>query len=151
MFGCYRRGDANDPDIYAAAVAAVLSRYPLEIVEYITDPRTGLPGNNTWLPSVAEVKEACVKRRNYLDRLNDYDRLFAGRTAVTPLPFDKGRPGRNASVHVHNDAPQYAAMLEWIKTADAADWKFDATGKLFVSPAALPGGWRPRLGNRNGK
>ena len=58
LFGCYRRGDASDPDTYCAAVAAVLSRFSQEVVEYVTDPRTGIPGSCQWLPSVAEVKKA---------------------------------------------------------------------------------------------
>lgn len=59
MFGCYRKQDANDPEIYVAAVTAVLSEYPREVIESVTDPRTGLPSRLKWLPTVAEVKEAC--------------------------------------------------------------------------------------------
>jgi hypothetical protein len=59
LFGCYRKGDANDPETYALAVAAVLSTYPVEVVREVCDPRTGIPGRLKWLPVVAEVKEAC--------------------------------------------------------------------------------------------
>jgi len=59
MFGCYRKGDANDPDTYTAAVAAVLGLYPGEVVARVTDPRTGLPGRSNVLPTVAEVRAAC--------------------------------------------------------------------------------------------
>lgn len=66
LFGCYRKGDANDPEIYTAAVAATLAEYSQEVVEYVTDPRTGLPAKLKWLPSVAEVREACESRGEYL-------------------------------------------------------------------------------------
>lgn len=62
MFGCYRKQDANDPDIYVAAVASILNEYPPAVIDYVTDPRTGLPNRLKWLPTVAEVREACEMR-----------------------------------------------------------------------------------------
>jgi hypothetical protein len=130
LFGCYRRGDANDPDTYCTAVAAVLASFPQHVVEYVTDPRTGIPGIEQWLPSVAEVKQACIKRQAYLDRLEDFDRRFGNRPPVTTLlTFDKRRPGRRANVFVPADAPQYPRWREASKTADPADWKLDERGR----------------------
>lgn len=59
LFGCYRRGDANNPDIYVNAVAAVLGEYPEETIRYVTDPRTGIPSKVNWMPSVGEIRQAC--------------------------------------------------------------------------------------------
>lgn len=60
LFGCYRTGDANDPQTYVAAITAVLARYPEEIITQVTHPVTGLPGNGKgWLPTVKEVVDAC--------------------------------------------------------------------------------------------
>lgn len=59
LFGCYRKGDANDPVIYTAAVALVLSQYPEDVVIEVTHPTKGIPSKATWMPSVAEVKKAC--------------------------------------------------------------------------------------------
>ena len=59
MFGCYRKGDAHDPDTYAAAISSILAEYPEAVVRYVTDPRTGIPRKLKFLPSVAEVAEAC--------------------------------------------------------------------------------------------
>lgn len=61
LFACYRRDDANDPEKYAAAIAAVLSGYSREIVEYVTHPKTGLPITCKWPPTAFEVNEACQK------------------------------------------------------------------------------------------
>jgi hypothetical protein len=59
LFGCYRSGQANDPEVYTMAVAATLAEYPKEVVQHVTDPRSGLPAKLKFLPSVAEVREAC--------------------------------------------------------------------------------------------
>jgi hypothetical protein len=59
LLGCYRTGDANDPDTYVAAIAATLARYPEKIMDIVTDPRIGLPRKKTWLPSIKEVYDAC--------------------------------------------------------------------------------------------
>jgi hypothetical protein len=69
MFACYRKADASDPEIYAAAVAAVLNDYPPEVIDYITDPRTGLPSKSQWLPSVFEVRRACEEHQDYLRKV----------------------------------------------------------------------------------
>src|SRR5262245_14239449 len=59
LFGCFRKGDANNPDIYAAAVAAALTCYPPEVVTRVCDPRTGLPARCDFLPTVREIHAAC--------------------------------------------------------------------------------------------
>jgi hypothetical protein len=59
LLGCYRTGDANDPETYVAAIAAILSRYPQEVMTSVTHPATGLPSKKSWLPTVKEVVDAC--------------------------------------------------------------------------------------------
>jgi hypothetical protein len=59
LLGCYRRGEAEEPEIYSAAVASVLASYPQQVAYRVTDPRSGLPGRSQWLPTVAEVRAAC--------------------------------------------------------------------------------------------
>lgn len=59
LLGCYRTGEANDPDTYVAAITAILSRYPQEVITAVTHPATGLPSKKGWLPTVKEVVEAC--------------------------------------------------------------------------------------------
>ena len=59
IFSCYRKDETQDPEVYVAAVAAVLSGYPETVIDYVCDPRTGITGTNKWLPSVSEIKEAC--------------------------------------------------------------------------------------------
>lgn len=59
LLGCYRTGDANDPETYVAAITAVLARYPEEVITGVTHPVTGLPSKKGWLPTVKEVTDAC--------------------------------------------------------------------------------------------
>lgn len=59
MFGCYRKGDANDPEVYTAAVAAILAEYDPEVIRRITDPRTGIPRRMKFMPNPAEISEEC--------------------------------------------------------------------------------------------
>jgi hypothetical protein len=59
LLGCYRTGEAADPDVYVTGVAATLARYSEDVVWTVTDPRTGLPSRSNWLPTIAEVRAAC--------------------------------------------------------------------------------------------
>lgn len=68
LLGCYRSGDANDPDIYVRAVASVLAEYPSEVIRGVCNPRCGLPAKSKWLPTVSEVKEACEIAMAPIDR-----------------------------------------------------------------------------------
>lgn len=72
LLGSYRTGEANDPETFGGAVAAVLSLYPLHVVEYVCDPRTGLAGRSKWMPNAAEVKEACATRLGDLARIEKF-------------------------------------------------------------------------------
>ncbi len=59
LLGCYRTGDANDPEVYISGVVAVLSRYTIEIIRAVTEPATGLPSKSNWLPTIAEIRKEC--------------------------------------------------------------------------------------------
>lgn len=59
LLGCYRRGDAADPESYVGALVVVLMAYPEQVARRVTHPAGGLPGTSTFLPSVAEVRVAC--------------------------------------------------------------------------------------------
>jgi hypothetical protein len=63
LFGCYRKGDANDPETYTAAVTVILAQYEPEVIQRVTDPRAGIPRQLKFMPNPAEVAEACDKAR----------------------------------------------------------------------------------------
>ena len=66
LFGCYRKGDANDPEMYTAAITAILAEYAEEVIQHVTDPRTGLARKTNWLPTVAEVDLACMAQSQFV-------------------------------------------------------------------------------------
>lgn len=61
LLGCYPNGKPGDPQVYVAAITAVLAQYPNEIVRQITDPVQGVPSHCKFLPTVAELTEALNK------------------------------------------------------------------------------------------
>ena len=66
MFGCYRKADANDPDTYVAAVAAILAEYDSEIIRIVTDPRQGIARESKWMPNIAELDEFCKSKKDLI-------------------------------------------------------------------------------------
>lgn len=59
LLGCYRTGEANDPEVYVAAVTRVFVNYPADVLARVVDPVTGLASRIMWLPTVSEVVAAC--------------------------------------------------------------------------------------------
>lgn len=59
LLGCYRKQDCADPEVFAAAVVAILSHYPVDVVAKVTDPHRGLPSTLKWFPTPYEIREAC--------------------------------------------------------------------------------------------
>lgn len=77
MLDCWRTGGANSPETFITAVAAVLSKYPDEVVYSVTDPTGGLPLQLTWMPSVKEVHDACEKEMEPIYRRKREEKLIA--------------------------------------------------------------------------
>src|SRR5690348_11532372 len=88
LLGCYRKGDAENPDTYTAAIAAVLSEYPTDIIRRATDPRTGIAGKSKWLPSVAEVRDFCEAEYAPVRRQQERERLAEERKRMLPPPVE---------------------------------------------------------------
>jgi hypothetical protein len=89
LLGCYRTGDANDPETYVAAVIAVLSRYSAQIVREVTNPVAGLPAKLKWLPTIAEIRDECellqARERRQEQRDADLRKQFAERKALEDI------------------------------------------------------------------
>lgn len=117
LAGCYRKAEAADPETYAGAVAAVLAEYPPEIVQRVTDPRSGLPSRLQWLPSVKEVRDACeeldqrdrrLAERKKLERetIEDLKRQDANRSSRPTLEELKAKYGENWGLRSNDKAVQ---------------------------------------------
>jgi hypothetical protein len=77
LFGSYRVGEANDPKTYTAAVAAVLSHYPADVIRAVTDPHSGIAGKQKFMPNPAEVREACEELMETERRAQERERSIA--------------------------------------------------------------------------
>lgn len=128
LFGCYRRGDANDPETYVRAIAAVLAMYDADLIREVTDPRTGIATDEkfaAFMPNAGELKRYCdglAARRERIQRLG----------ALPAVDFNRPRlaapvrlPGDLATVYVPESNPRCAALIEWARTADRRLWKRD--------------------------
>jgi hypothetical protein len=77
MLDCWRTGSANSTDTYLTAVAAILARYPDQVIYDVTSPTDGLPVQLTWMPSLKEVKDACDKQMEPIIRQERQAKLIA--------------------------------------------------------------------------
>lgn len=127
LFGSYRRGDANDPDVYVAAVAKVLAGYDASLIRDVTDPEIGISTTEkfaSFMPNAGELKRYCedvAARRARLDRLGSLEVLPR---ATLFLPPPEPRPGDLANVFVASTNPRYAKLVEWSKRPDTSERLF---------------------------
>lgn len=132
LFGCYRRGDANDPDAYVAAIAAVLSTYEPDLIRRVTDPRTGISTTEkfrTFMPNSGELKAYCEEQAVVADRVRRYAALPAPNWKALPKP--PPAPGDRANLFVHKGHPGYDEMVARAQHPDAnpREWKWDEHGR----------------------
>lgn len=127
LFGCYRRGDANDPDTYVAAVAAVLASYDdADLIREVTDPRTGINATEkfaSFMPNAGELKIYCdgvARRKANLARLGALPKPDFTR-AQLPKPGPK--PGDLANAFIPATHPKYQELVEWSRDADDRLWR----------------------------
>jgi hypothetical protein len=93
LIGCYRKGEADNPEVYTTALAAILEGYPESVVRFVTDPRTGLPGRSNWLPTIAEARGACETAMKPIREEAERERRKRERGALPP-PAKTWRPTR---------------------------------------------------------
>lgn len=77
MLGCYRKGEANDPQMYATAVSALLAQYSRYVIEQVTHPLLGLPSKTDFMPTLKELKAACEQEAQREHRINNTKPLKA--------------------------------------------------------------------------
>jgi hypothetical protein len=127
--------------VYCAGVAAVLSEFSESVVDYVTDPRTGLPGNSQWLPSVFEVKNACIKRQQQEFAARQQPRKLAEPPKDRPV---ENRPGRRAVVFIPKEREDYQSFQELTKTASTDDYLYDEMREGLWVSLTMAGIGRPK-------
>lgn len=103
LLSCYRPGDVNDPDVYFQAVTSLLGSYPEDVILAVVDPRSGLPSRLKWLPTIAEVKEACEREMAPIYRQRRWDREADERRKLLEEPADRERPTFDELKAKHGD------------------------------------------------
>jgi hypothetical protein len=68
FFGSFRKADADNPEAFSAGCLRLFTSYDPDVVQYVVDPITGIPGRSVWLPSLSEVKSALDARADELLR-----------------------------------------------------------------------------------
>lgn len=142
LFSAYRRDDFSDPEGFFAQLGVVFEGYPDPVIVAVTDPRTGLQRRIKWPPTIAEVVEACDAEVVAMDTRRRYAAMPKPQP-VAPRITDRS-PGRRANLFIPADVPQYLAALEWSRTADAAEWKYDLAGRAGIWVIYNWGGYGPR-------
>jgi hypothetical protein len=136
LFGSYRRGDANDPDAYVAAIAAVLSLYDTDLIREVTDPRTGICTSEkymSFMPNAGELRVYCEGVAARKDRLQRIGSLGPVVPIHARLAAPKPAAGDKATIFVPASNPHYPKFVEWAKTADPRDWKYETRPGIWVS------------------
>jgi hypothetical protein len=136
LLGCYRRNDANDPDTYVGAIAMVLSKYPAAIVEWATDPRTGIQATENFRsfpPNSGELMALCEAEVRRIHEASKPGRPFR-KGEYTPRRTD---PGCWANVFVGPLSPNYPSVIAYTKSkeADPRQWRYGA------GPGNIDGIW----------
>ena len=73
----YRKSDYHDPKAFMTQAAMNLARFTSEVVEYVTNPTTGIQTRCKWPPSLAELVEACNAENAYRVKVAAYAELRA--------------------------------------------------------------------------
>jgi hypothetical protein len=72
LVGQWPHAKPADPETYAAALAAVLTQYPLGLVEECVDPRRGLSRSREFPPTISCLVEWCDTRLDWHQKLAAY-------------------------------------------------------------------------------
>jgi hypothetical protein len=75
LFSAYRKDDYNDPQGFVMQLGAILEAFPVEVVEYITSPMTGIQRRLKFPPSLAEIVEACQAEMAHLEKVRKYSSM----------------------------------------------------------------------------
>jgi hypothetical protein len=127
LLGCYRRGEAEDGEIYTKAVTAVLAQFPESVVRAVCDPRTGLPVRSQFLPTLFEIRAACDASMRPAQDAERRARIEAERVKDQRLSLTEA-----------DSARRKAFIAEWRRTHPEAALAGARPGASFVKPGPTP-------------
>jgi len=118
MFGCYRKEDANDPEVYMAGAVGILVRFSREVITKVTDPVDGLPAQSVFLPSLAEISLACEKETARRERLRNFGEPISQISQRKTSRFAERPIDKSPNCFVADTAPDYEVMLRLHNESD---------------------------------
>ena len=126
LFGAFRKGEANDPEIYVAAITAMLATYPRDVIRTVTHPTKGIAAKLKFLPAVAEIREACeelmVSRREQEARQKRIEQQLAERAEFekrNPV-YAKDSPEAKAVKVLHDIVGRTSAYWQIFRRSDGS-------------------------------
>lgn len=128
LLGCYRTGEVSDPQVFTAAVVAILARFSEEVVRAVCDPVSGLPSQSKWLPTTSEILTACLDERRHQETIRRYDAM--GTVTKTKLTR-----AELANTFVPAGVPMYPVIHERCTEDNRKFWRLDDGNR--------PGVWVP--------
>jgi hypothetical protein len=156
LFGYYRASEANDPEMFIMGATAMLANYPEPIVMKVCDPVRGLPSTSKFLPSIAEIREACEREMVWhyaVEKRERERRHTADVLAPSPPATAESRQRVRAIAELSvGDAPQSIGFRQPRSPAEAEasrrhhEGRLEALGAEYQarSPGPLSRELRPR-------
>lgn len=86
LCSAYPKDDYSDPEAFVAQLGVILAQYDPEVVEYVTDPRTGLQRRLKFRLTIADVVEALEAEANWRDKVAKAQAISGGKNPTTLLP-----------------------------------------------------------------
>jgi hypothetical protein len=135
LFGSFRKGDANDPETYVAAVLTVLMDYSDAVVNEVCHPGRGLPARCDFLPTMKEIKDACEGEAARADRMQTYAKLGTTQRRL-PAPPSPMQP----TIFTPQGFPHYDKL---VRRYEAGDRPAHYETRECVDKVVRPGIWTP--------
>ena len=145
MLSCYRASEATDPESFIAEATAVFSRYPEDVVRRVS---YGLPSENKWMPSIAEIREACDRAMapRYAEERRRAERAKTAAVCGRGTPEESLERRKQVAAEMRErlaglgaDPERAAAQLD--PRALSGPAKLEALGKLSAKQRELVAEW----------
>lgn len=103
----------------------VLAHYPPAVMERVVHPMHGLPGRLKFIPTLAEIREACAAELEAMEHARR--RHEAHGPPIDPEQLRRPLPAPpRANLFIAATHPTYRGMIERSESADARDFHFGA-------------------------
>jgi hypothetical protein len=127
LISAYRKADCENPEMWLTNAVTMLGQYPGAVMAEVCNPRSGLQTRSKWLPTIAEIREACDRvlaehqARERRTHLNEHRVLVdTPRGPMTEPDAERlrlGKPLQGITSHLRIAGPveqKAASQEEWV-------------------------------------